>query len=170
MEVEGCGECSFSYLFSCASAGKGEETRGSFVLTVFPDLPLEKPINYLERFLSFPSELCLSLFLTSSVHCGHRRGPYGAHSQLPVGTTAVGDAPGSGGLGAGAEGGSLGWPPEPGWTGKCPGAQLFACPDPAGSPCPRCKASLLPAEMQGGREEGVLAWGQTGVMGSVGRA
>ena len=36
------------------------------------------------------------------VHCGHRRGPYGAHSQLSVGTTGVRDAPGSGGLGAGA--------------------------------------------------------------------
>lgn len=63
---------------------------------------LLQPVNYLETFPSFPSELCLLLFLISSVHCGHRRGPYGAHSQLSVGTTGVRDAPGSGGLGAGA--------------------------------------------------------------------
>ena len=56
-----------------------------------------------------------------------------------------------------------------GGQANVPAPSSLLAPDPPGSPCSRCKASLLPAEMQGWREEGVLVWGQTGVMGSVGR-
>ena len=59
-------------------------------------------VDYLEMLSRFPSELCLLLSLTSSVHCGHRHGLYGTHSQVSVGTTGVRDAPGFGRLGAGA--------------------------------------------------------------------
>ena len=56
-----------------------------------------------------------------------------------------------------------------GGQANVPAPSSLLAPDPPGSPCSRCKASLLPAEMQGWREEGVLVWGQTGVMGPVGR-
>lgn len=62
---------------------------------------LLQPVGYLEMLSRFPSELCL-LSLTSSVHCGHRHGLYGTYSQVSVGTAGVRDAPGFGGLGAGA--------------------------------------------------------------------
>lgn len=41
-------------------------------------------------FSSFPSELCFLLFLTSSTHCGHRRGFCGTHTPLSAGTAGLG--------------------------------------------------------------------------------